>query len=238
MSLFKFEFNWKLTLFTVVLLPLLVSLGLWQMQRAEEKRVLKDKWTQEQSLPPISFSPNQQSDFRRVILHGEFLPEKYWLKENQMLNGQLGYHVIMPFKLSDFEHIVAVDRGWIEGSPLREFVPDVKTPSGEIVVTGALVVPSDSKLIREADVRAKTWPHKILEEDLPVLSKQLGRTLYPQLLRIDPDSQGALTVYWRPINMSPAKHLGYAVQWFGMALALIILYICASTNIVQLLRKQ
>ncbi|VUD64138.1 hypothetical protein TDB9533_03253 [Thalassocella blandensis] len=236
----RFEFNWKLTLFSVLLLPILIFLGTWQLDRADQKRAIQAQWEREQSLPPQVFQAIdvEQRDFRRVTMRGEFQTEKYWLKENQMLNGQLGFHVIMPFKLDEGDTVVAVDRGWVEGSPLREFVPKVITPEGSIEISGALVLPSDSMLVREADVSAKTWPHKILEVDLPVLSSQIKQKLYPLLLRIDADSTGALTVYWRPINVSPAKHIGYAVQWFLMALALVILYLYASTNIMQIIGKR
>ncbi len=233
----QYEFNWKLTLFSILLFPILVSLGTWQLQRADEKEALLADWEEQQSLPPVPFNSEAKKQLRRVTVRGEYLPEKYWLKENQMLNGSLGYHVIMPFRVEETETVLAVDRGWVEGSPLRDFVPKIDTPEGIVEISGTLITPSDSKLIREADVRAKTWPHKILEEDLPVLGNQINQKLYPELLRIDPESRGALTVYWRPINISSAKHTGYAVQWYAMAIALFILYVFASTNLAAVLKK-
>ena len=180
---------------------------------------------------------NPSQMYRRVQIKGRFKPEKYWLKENQVLNGQLGYHVIMPFESVEGE-LVAVDRGWVAGSPFRDFVPEIETPEREITISGSLIDPSDSKLIREADVSAKTWPHKVLEVDLPVFSAQIQQHLYVKLLRLEADSPSAFDVYWRPINMSPAKHVGYAVQWFLLAAVLIILYIFASTNIAEYFKKK
>lgn len=238
LSRIEFSFNWKITAFTLVLLPILVKLGFWQLEESKITEALQKQWELQQSLPAIDFAEHStDEDFRRVRLHGEFLTEKYWLKENQLRDGKLGFQVIMPFALSDSDKIFAVDRGWIEGSAQREFIPTVETPKGPQTITGALVQPSDSKLVREADSRVKSWPHKILDEDLMVLSSHIEHLLYPQILRLDADSVGALTVYWRPVNMSSAKHFGYAIQWFFMAIALVVMFVCVSTNVLQLMKK-
>ncbi len=240
-SQLSFDFNWKLTLFALALFPLLIFLGLWQLDRAEQKRDIQQKWADLQAQPAVKLESHMLADdytsLRRVEASGKYLEEKYWLKENQIVNGQLGYHVIMPFLLETGE-LVAVDRGWVLGSPLRDYVPEIQTPQGQLLLTGSLVKPSDSMLVREVERSAKTWPHKILEIDIPILSKQLGQRMSLKVLRLDADSVSAFEVHWRPINMSPTKHIGYAVQWFIMALALVILYIFASTNMAELLKRK
>lgn len=237
---FRWDFNWKLCILVALLLPLLMTLGVWQLDRAEEKREISRAWQTQQSLPPLSVDLStldvSLDQFRRVRIEGEFLPEQYWLKENQIVNGQLGYHVIMPFRSHD-NVLLAVDRGWVAGSPLRDFVPEIQTPSEVIFVEGSLVIPSDSMLIREAEVSVKSWPHKILEVDLAVMGKHIDGRLYPKALRLEEGSPGALDVYWRPINVSPMKHNGYAFQWFAMALALVIAFIFASSNLSSVIKR-
>lgn len=233
-----FDFNWKLTLCVVFLFPILVMLSIWQVDRAEGKIQLKADWQRQQAQAPVAFERTQSyREYQRVVLEGEFVTDYIWLRENQFYNGQLGYNVIMPLKISN-DVYVAIDRGWVLGSPMRDFVPEFSTPSGVQRVTGALMTPSDSKLIREAETKAKSWPHKILEIDLGVMSMQSDLDLENKVLTIDADSPSALTVHWRPINVSPAKHYGYAVQWGLLALALIILYLVASTNISEYLRAK
>lgn len=235
----QWDFNWKLSLAVLIFLPLLVRLGFWQLERAEEKARIKAHWVAQQSLPAIEVQLSSVEkdihQYRRVRVQGHFLPEKFWLQENQIIDGRLGYHVIMPFRANDGT-LIAVDRGWVLGSPLRDFVPEIITPKDDIWLSGSLMIPSDSKLIREADVSVKGWPHKILEVDLAVLSKQLEMKLLTQLLRLEEGSPGALEVFWQPINISPQKHIGYAVQWFVMAGALIILFIFASSNLAHWLK--
>lgn len=194
-------------------------------------------WQSQQAQLPQQFDASDDyAAYQRVILIGHYLTEKFWLKENQAVNGQLGYNVIMPFKTLAGD-LVVVDRGWVLGSPYRDFVPQIDTPEAEIRISGTLVVPSNSKLIREAEVSAKTWPHKILEVDTPVMSKQLDASIYPKLVKIDADSPSALVVHWQPINMSPAKHYGYATQWGLLAVALVLLYVFASTNLAALVKS-
>ena len=239
---FEFNFNWKLTLFALLLLPILFKLGLWQLERAEEKRSIESSWSTQQSLEPLSvetLSPEfaKSSNFQRVILFGEFATDEYWLQENQVRNGKLGFQVIMPFMLASGD-VLAVDRGWVEGSPLREFYPEIETPDHKLQVSGTLVLPSDSKLVREAEVSVKRWPHKILEVDIKVMSSQIEKVMFPKLLKLDADNQAAFVVNWQPTNMSPTKHVAYAVQWFALFITLIILYFVASTNIVDWVKQR
>ena len=235
---FEFDFNWKLTLCVVLIFPVLVKLSLWQIDRAEEKQQLLASWQVQRAQAPLLFNAAEDyREYQRVVVEGEFVPNYIWLRENQFYNGQLGYNVVMLMKMPVGAYL-AVDRGWVEGSPLRDFVPEIDTPVGPQRITGSLLTPSDSKLIREAETKAKQWPHKILEIDLTVMGRQSERVLYNKVLKIDADSPAALTVYWRPINVSSAKHYGYAVQWGLLALALIILYAVASTNIAQYVRAK
>ena len=238
---FRFDFNWKLTVFVIFLFPVLLRLGFWQLDRASEKRDLESRWLEQQAQPVLDvFKLNEKSDkeaFRRVRVTGRFLLEKYWLQENQVNNGSLGYQVVMLFKTQSNQYL-AVDRGWVSGSPLRDFIPEINTPEKEISLSGMLVIPSDSKLIRESEISVKRWPHKILEIDLDVMASQYGKRIFHKLLRLDADSQGALVVNWKPINMAPEKHLGYAFQWFALSFALVVLYVFASSNVAEYFRKR
>lgn len=89
---FRFHLNWKITLFTAVLFPFLVYLGVWQLGRAEQKQTILQEWQQQQAKPPVEFSPilNSNDQFRRVWLNGTIYPDKYWLIENKTMYGKQG----------------------------------------------------------------------------------------------------------------------------------------------------
>lgn len=240
---FHVELNWKLALFALLFLPLLVGLGFWQLERAEEKKTIQESWHQQQALPPVPFADVAENSghlYRRVTMSGRFLPEHYFLLENQINNGRLGYEVIMPFILDESGQPVLINRGWVAADPYREELPEFDTPQMPLVVSGMLIQPGLNRLIESAD-HVDQWPHRVLQID-PGAMEQLLETVgvaelaSPSVLHLDPDSAAALDVDWQPVNLSPSTHLGYAVQWFAMALALLILTLFANTNFAQWLR--
>ena len=125
---FAFKLNWKITLFTLLLLPLLVSLGFWQLHRAQEKQTIQEEYQQQQALPPVEFDGTEmgEGNYRRVRMTGKFVVDRYWLLENKIQNGRLGYHIIMPFEIGDGAQgstQIVVNRGWVEAKPYREELP-------------------------------------------------------------------------------------------------------------------
>jgi len=206
------------------------------LSRAQEKRTLQEHLDLQQALPTVPLNAEKlEADFRRVMVQGEFDREHYWLLENQILNGSLGYHVVMPFLTG--EGVLLVNRGWVAAGQYREQNPQFLTPNGPIQITGSLVTPSDSPMIAQVDTQVRQWPPRLLEIDVKLLSQQYGEPLIVKILQLDADNVAALDVAWQPINMSPQKHVGYAVQWFGMAMALMVLWLFANSNLGQILRK-
>ena len=62
--------------------------------------------------------------------------------------------------------------------------------------------------------------------------------LFPYSVRIKAGEPGALAVDWKVVNSGPAKHIGYAVQWFAMSAVLALLGVLRSTNLHQWLRSR
>ena len=54
---FRFDFEWRITLFTMLVLPLLVGLGVWQLQRAQEKASVEASWEARQNQAPLILGP-------------------------------------------------------------------------------------------------------------------------------------------------------------------------------------
>lgn len=241
---FQLKPNWKILLFTLLFLPLLLSLGFWQLHRAEEKKTIQESWQAQQALPAVPFAEiknTSDTEFRRVSLHGRFDAGHYWLLENRILDGKLGYEIVMPFVTTGGD-LVIVNRGWLPAGAYRTDLPQVPTTTETVTISGTLTLPSDNRLIAEEREPVGDWPAKILQIDLDALGAQLEslgyeRSLYPRVLNIDGDAAGAFTTHWQPINMSSATHKGYAFQWFTMALALLILSLFANSNLAATLFK-
>ncbi len=246
---FRWKLNWKLVLFSLLLLPLLTGLGFWQLERAAEKMTIQESWREQQALAPVPFeeiSGSSSTDFRRVSLRGHFDGEHYWLVENRILDGNLGYEVLMPFYLASVSakaDLVLVNRGWVAAGAYRDQLPEFETPVGIIRISGSLVEPSDNRFIKPTDHQGDKWPRRILEIDPRHLGAQLepevgSATVHDAILQIDGDNAAALKVHWQPINMTPTKHRGYAVQWFSMAFVLLILTLFANSNLADIVFRR
>ena len=119
-----FDLEWRITLFTVVMVSLMFSLGLWQLQRADEKAALASSFEerQRQRPAPVSELWNQSAEslaYVPVQVSGNYLADQYFLLDNQIHNGKFGYQVLNVLRLSDSAGSVLVNRGWIAGDSGR-----------------------------------------------------------------------------------------------------------------------
>lgn len=239
---FTWTLNWKICLFSLLLLPLLIGLGFWQLQRAEQKATLQELLIQQQDLPPLQWPAGESPAadetgnlYRRVIMQGQFNNQQTWLLENKILHGRVGYEALVPFYLKD-GRAVLVNRGWLAGTGYRDQLPEVPKAVAESA-SGRLVKPSNNALLQQ-QLTAERWPQTALQVDLEQMQAILGVPLLPWVLQIEPQHPAALDAQWSNINMPASKHLGYAWQWFSMALALLILTIFANSNLGQVLSKR
>lgn len=246
--------NWTILSLGLVFLAILLRLGYWQLERADEKRELLADIAQQQSLPaldldsvdPDHIAPGNSSQsqvhvadalrYRQVTLSGQFDAERYWLLDNQVQQGVVGYHVIGLF-VTQRGWRVLVNRGWVPAPLYREQLPPVSFPAGMQHLTGRLVQPSDNPLSMSAatpDQAAKGWPQRIQEISLDDAEQALEQSLFAALVQLAPHDPAALLMEWRDINVSVSKHQGYAVQWFAMAAALVVALIGANTNLANM----
>ena len=238
--------EWRIALFTGLLLPLLIFLGFWQLQRADEKAQLAQTYEARRQLPAAAFDPEmaqQAADALRYLpvnLQGSYLPGRDILLDNRIHQGRFGYQVVSPFRLAGSNDLVLVNRGWIEGDRSRQVLPEVPMVASTVVISGTVYVPPGEPYLLAEQLYVDRWPLLLqaleMEKLAPLLAKTSAARLFPYVLRIDPEQAGALLVSWQVINVSPQKHQAYAVQWFAMAAALAALFILGSTNLWQLIR--
>lgn len=238
------DLDWRTSVVSVLLFPIFIGLGLWQLQRADEKAVISTQWELRRSQSPVPLesldSANAQLlQYLPVQLSGQFLPAKYFLLDNRIHRGKFGNEVLTVFKLKDSGKAILVNRGWVAADPSRRQEPVIPEIDGPAVITGHVYVsPGEPYLLADMEL-ASGWPKSIQAIEMDKLGaaveQDMGLELFPHSVRIDSDSAAALTVDWQIINVSPEKHTGYAVQWFTMASALFILFILRSTNLWQVL---
>lgn len=79
------------------------------------------------------------------------------------------------------------------------------------------------------------WPYRIQLIDTEKLEEELGYSLLPIVLLLDKDLPDGFVRDWKPLPLrfGPEKNVGYAVQWFGLAAALLIIYLVVNTKKVS-----
>jgi surfeit locus 1 family protein len=224
-------FRWVPWVAGTLLLALFLSLGNWQLQRADEKRtVLTDfEAAAEARHQPLDLSvdPLALLRFQPVAVTGRYLPERQFLLDNQVREGRVGYRVITPL-VDARGRTLLIERGWIPRSPERGMLPDVSEGmnADPVSIQGQVYVPFGEGF-RLGDMDdAASWPRVIQYLDFEAMGARLERDVVPLTVRLDPDQPQGYLRDWRPVlPMGPERHLAYAVQWFGLALALVIIAI-------------
>ncbi|MEQ1545394.1 SURF1 family protein [Methyloglobulus sp.] len=214
------------------LLPLLISLGIWQLNRAEEKRVLINLKEQRQATETLILSANMP-DKAEVLLYkpiqavGHYDTSHQYLLDNQVSKGRVGYFVLTPFRLKNENKAVLVNRGWLPLGKSRADLPDVKVDIKEIMITGRINrFPSVGLKLAGAEIPSNSWPALVQVINTNVLAKQLNCPLFSFQIELDKQATNGFTREWQlPQTMTPEKHVGYAVQWFLLAITLTILFV-------------
>ena len=103
---------------TVIVVPMLIALGFWQLDRAEQKRTLHESFLHNQSGEAISLNRYNISKknekniiWRKIIAAGHFDENIQILLDNQVVNNQAGYFVFTPFQLQNKNIWYLVNRG-------------------------------------------------------------------------------------------------------------------------------
>ena len=238
---FRWQPNRGILLFTLVFLPVTIVLGFWQLGRAEEKRLIEAEFQGREVAARVDLDGLDRGvdhQYRRVLARGSFDLDHLILLDNRVRQGRPGYEVITPFQLAASGRWVLVNRGWIPAGASRDQLPAVPPIAGEVTLSGYLYQSPGKPFTLGAEQWRARWPQRLQNLDIPAVSAHLGLDLSPWTLRLDEGSPGALRVGWEVINVQPEKHTAYAVQWFGLAVALVVLALFANSNLGALMRRR
>lgn len=231
----QFRFDWKLSLLTAVLLPLMLSLGFWQLRREQEKLDLRQQYAERQGEAPAALAqvdPTADQQYRQVELRGRYDNAHSFLLDNRIHQGQAGYDLVTPL-MSANNLLVFVNRGWLAQGPSRAQLPALDLIDGEVMLRGTVYVPVGDPFTLGENVTTEGWPKVIQTLDPARMAQEAGyagASLFPYTVRLAEGTPGVLVRDWPVISTTPEKHRGYAVQWFAMATMLLGLYLYYSTR--------
>jgi surfeit locus 1 family protein len=232
------------TLATLALLPVMIGLGMWQLDRAEQKLRLQAEYDHRQLQPAVQLMSVLENPealrFRRVLARGRYEPEFQILIDNRVHRGQAGYHVLTPLRLEDGSVRVLVNRGWVPLGRDRAVLPAIEVPPGPVEVTGLAAVPSTQGFhLGDAKPPGEGWQPVWQYLDLDSYRGSVAFPLQPFVVLLDPDSPGGGYVrQWARLDAGIATHQGYAFQWFSLAVALAAIYILLNTRKINHAQSQ
>lgn len=215
------------TLLAALGVALFVSLGRWQLHRAEEKRALFAGFAAGSAaavMLPENFRPIER--YRRVTASGRYDSSRQFLLDNMTRDGVPGFHVLTPLLRYD-SRVVLVDRGFVPLTGSRSDLPDLRVGEGERTVTGrADRLPQAAVTLAAAP--ATGWPRIVSFPRMPEVAEALSAQVYPQVVLLDADQPDGYLRDWRPPGMAPDRHVAYAVQWFGLAATVLVTWVVLS----------
>lgn len=218
---------------TLVVAGLFAALGCWQAGRAEQKARMQAEREAAGGTAPAALADvlGQALPKLPIRVVGEVMlrPAPLLLLDNQQRDGRVG---VRAYALADAAdgRVLLVELGWLPLAPDRT-LPQATVPAGRHRIDGMLV-PWPGQGLRLAE---NAWGTAAASVLLAFLERQdveqhLAISLWDGVLRPDPSDpigyardQGRL-----PDPMPPERHRGYAVQWWGLSLTVIITYLILS----------
>lgn len=220
-------FDWRLLVFSGCFLPLLLGLGFWQLDRGQQKQTMLANW--EIQRESSSWAEQLRTGVipgQPLLLAGHYDAGIHWLLDNRTREGMAGYEVLSLFHPLEGAPVI-VNRGWLRAPTSRQELPRVITPSA-LVQLDVRVADYPIPPVLAEEPEPSGWPRRVQKLD-QAQAAQVVQGLPEVIVRLENRQQpGAFLVDWAPDMMGPQTHYGYAVQWFGLAIALVILTLVAS----------
>lgn len=206
----------------IATLVLLISLGFWQLDRADEKRAIEDQIASANSghvelIDSAEFLKDKE--YYHVRLQGSYIGDKQFIYDNQIVDQISGYYVLTPFILKGDSKSVLINRGFIPWNGRRDKLANVDI--GEKLTEVKVQI---SKPVKRMELKVSEttgdFPILIQALDLDEMSAIASLDLGSVVGLLSPESENGFVRQWEPYTGSIERHIGYAIQWFLMALVL------------------
>jgi cytochrome oxidase assembly protein ShyY1 len=228
--------GWSLAL---VAMTAFAIAGRWQLGRMHEKEAMlaaaAKALAQAEPQPLLLASDRGRAEaYDRAGGRGRIANATVWL-DNQMREGRSGVRMYCVLFPDEGVQPVLVDAGWWALGGRRE-LPVFGCPAGDAQSVRGLLAPPPSPGIAHGEPVAKAGDDRWLAArlDLAAITGAMGLStdLAPRVLRLDPERQlddagvmlapGERDLDILANTLTPDRHLGYAVQWFGLAITVLV----------------
>lgn len=232
---FGLSLSWQWVFVSLLVFLLLLKLGIWQINRAEQKeqrlqRIASLQSEQTSSLIELlaRIKPNSKEllNDMPIAFDAYFDESTIILEDNQHFKGQLGYRVYQVASQEGFHFLINL--GWVAGSKNRDVFPVLHPIKGRYQASGHIRFVESAMVLAEQAAVQKERMFRVQKIDVGNLEQVVGKPLLPFVVYLATDEELGYKKQWLPIVMPPEKHRGYAFQWFSLAFAWMALMIWAA----------
>lgn len=214
------------TLAAILFLGITLAAGNWQLHRAQYKRELQARIDRREQEPPLALDAHstdvQALQGRRVVVTGAFDVAHEVFIDNRTVQGQPAYQVLTPLRIAGSDAAVLIDRGLLRRNWEAKVLPVVPPLPTPVRIEGMAGPPPGKYLeLSKHTVDGKVWQNL----DLARYAKTVPYPLLPIVVTQLNDTRDGLYRHWVRPDVNVQMHLGYAFQWFAMAVTIVIIYV-------------
>ena len=233
-----FSRQWILTTLLVILaMGVMVRLGIWQLDRLEQRRAFNARVLAQVDQPVLDLkavlvsgevTPEmlREMEYREVVVVGEYDQSQEVVLRNQAWENHLGVHLYTPLKIEGSDQAILVNRGWV---PLEDF-PGVKldqyAEDGRVEVRGIIrnsrQQPDIGRMQDPTPAPGGERLDSFAAANVERIAVQIPYPIQPVLIQQIPDPgwNGLPHRVENELVLTEGSHLGYAMQWFAFAVIL------------------
>ena len=221
----------------IAVTTLFAALGLWQLDRAEQKRATFAEFERRGQASQVDINLREVGDGTALSGYRAFATGHYIgasiLLDNQVHHGRAGYLVYSVFELDGRKKSVLVNRGWMNAEADRSRAPKLTTPTVSQQLEGRLSLPPQGGLRLEVSdmierLEANLW--RVQAIDFVGLTATVGVELLPSTFLLHTDALYGFVRAWTPPASDENRHLGYAFQWFALALTVVVVTVVVTLH--------
>ena len=209
---------------------LFVFLGMWQLQRLDERQtrnaaIIARSHEVSRPLSALIVDHGQDGEalaHRKTTVVGTYRNDEEFLSIGRIYGDIVGTLVLTPLEREDGSVLIVV-RGiappGIAGPPAEGY----EVPSGIVQLEGVIGEGEAPLRIGESDPETGTI-ESLSRVDLTYIDRWVDGEVLPVTLLLESQSPGSALEPIRipPEELSDGSHLGYAIQWFAFAVIAII----------------
>lgn len=203
---------------------LLLYLGYWQLDRSKQKQYLINRIhnVSEKASDVKLFEADSLPLYEHISCEANINLGTAILLDNQFHDHEHGFRAMAIAKCKGSNKILLVDRGWVSKEKAKDIIENKKYRG---IIKGISIWPSSGILLKKQDIpKSHVWPLILQKLDINIIEMALNNQIFPAAIRLPPEHELSLTVPEIKISTSPQKHKGYAIQWFSLAIVLMIYY--------------